>query len=100
MASIRKAGTVVVTALGNIADTTPIPVSLADMTLFQKRIQGAMFGMSNPNWDILRQLELYRSGVLKLDELITKSYPLDEIQQGYQDMHDGKNIRGIIKYAS
>ena len=100
MASIRKAGTVVVTALGNIADTTPIPVSLADVTLFQKRIQGAMFGMSNPNWDILRQLELYRSGVLKLDELITKSYPLDEIQQGYQDMHDGKNIRGVIKYAS
>ena len=100
MASIRKAGTVVVTALGNIADTTPIPVSLADVTLFQKRIQGAMFGMSNPNWDILRQLELYRSGVLKLDELITKSYALDDIQQGYQDMHDGKNIRGVIKYAS
>jgi len=100
MASIRKAGTVVVTALGNIADTTPIPISLADVTLFQKRIQGAMFGMSNPNWDILRQLELYRSGVLKLDELITKSYALDDIQQGYQDMHDGKNIRGVIKYAS
>jgi len=100
MASIRKAGTVVVTALGNIADTTPIPISLADITLFQKRIQGAMFGMSNPNWDILRQLELYRSGVLKLDELITKSYALDDIQQGYQDMHDGKNIRGVIKYAS
>ena len=97
MASIRKAGTVVVTALGNIADTTPIPISLADVTLFQKRIQGAMFGMSNPNWDILRQLELYRSGVLKLDELVTKTYTLDEIQQGYQDMHDGKNIRGVIK---
>jgi len=100
MASIRKGGTVVVTALGNIADTTPIPVSLADVTLFQKRIQGAMFGMSNPNWDILRQLELYRSGVLKLDELVTKNYSLDEIQQGYQDMYDGKNIRGVIKYAS
>ena len=100
MASIRKAGTVVVTALGDIADTTPIPISLADVTLFQKRIQGAMFGMSNPNWDILRQLELYRSGVLKLDELVTKNYSLDEIQQGYQDMYDGKNIRGVIKYAS
>jgi S-(hydroxymethyl)glutathione dehydrogenase/alcohol dehydrogenase len=98
MASIRKAGTVVVTALGNIADTTPIPISLADVTLFQKRIQGAMFGMSNPNWDILRQLELYRAGVLKLDELVTKTYTLDQIQQGYQDMHDGKNIRGVINY--
>ncbi len=100
MASIRKAGTVVVTALGNIADTTPVPISLADVTLFQKRIQGAMFGMSNPNWDILRQLELYRNGMLKLDELVTKTYRLDDIQQGYQDMHDGKNIRGVIKYAS
>ena len=75
-------------------------MSLADVTLFQKRIQGAMFGMSNPNWDILRQLELYRAGELKLDELITKTYTLDEINQGYQDMHDGKNIRGVIKYAS
>jgi S-(hydroxymethyl)glutathione dehydrogenase/alcohol dehydrogenase len=100
MASIRKAGTVVVTALGNIADTTPVPISLADVTLFQKRIQGAMFGMSNPNWDILRQLELYQHGLLKLDELVTKTYSLDQIQQGYQDMHDGKNIRGVIKYDS
>ncbi|WP_430540338.1 NDMA-dependent alcohol dehydrogenase [Mycolicibacterium poriferae] len=71
MASIRKAGTVVVTALGDINSTEPLPVSLADVTLFQKRIQGAMFGMSNPNWDILRQLELYRAGALKLDELVT-----------------------------
>ncbi len=98
MASIRKAGTVVVTALGNIADTTPLPVSLADVTLFQKRIQGAMFGQSNPNWDILRQLDLYRSGVLKLDELVTKTYTLDEVAQGYQDMHDGRILRGVIKY--
>jgi Zn-dependent alcohol dehydrogenase len=37
--------------------------------------------------------------VLKLDELITKTYSLDEIGQGYQDMHDGKNIRGVIKYS-
>jgi len=99
MASIRKAGTVVVTALGNIADTTPLPVSLADVTLFQKRIQGSLFGESNPNWDILRQLDLYRHGVLKLSELVTKTYTLDEVAQGYQDMHDGKIMRGVIKYS-
>ncbi len=98
MASIRKAGTVVVTALGNIAGTTPLPVSLADVTLFQKRIQGSLFGESNPNWDILRQVELYRSGVLKLDEVITKTYKLDQIAQGYQDMHDGKNQKGVVVF--
>ena len=98
MASIRKAGTVVVTGLGNIAEVGA-PVSLADITLFQKRIQGSLFGESNPNWDILRQVELYRSGVLKLDEVITKTYKLDQIAQGYQDMHDGKNIRGVLQYT-
>jgi NDMA-dependent alcohol dehydrogenase len=97
MASIRKAGTVVVTGLGDITDVG-VPISLADVTLFQKRLQGALFGASNPNWDILRQLQLYREGVLKLDELVTKTYTLDEVAQGYQDMHDGKNIRGVIKY--
>ncbi|MBC3192669.1 NDMA-dependent alcohol dehydrogenase [Pseudonocardia sp. C8] len=98
MASIRKAGTVVVTALGNINSTEALPVSLADVTLFQKRIQGAMFGMSNPNWDILRQLELYRSGALKLDELVTTTYTLDQVAAAYEDMHAGKNIRGVIRY--
>jgi S-(hydroxymethyl)glutathione dehydrogenase/alcohol dehydrogenase len=99
MAAIRKAGTVVVTALGNLADVGLPTVSLADITLSQKRIQGSLFGECNPNWDILRQLELYRSGALKLDELITHTYTLDEVAQGYQDMHDGKNIRGVIRFA-
>jgi S-(hydroxymethyl)glutathione dehydrogenase/alcohol dehydrogenase len=98
VAAIRKGGTVVLTALGDITDTTPIPISLADVTLFQKRIQGSLFGESNPNWDILRQLELYRSGALKLRELVTNTYTLDEVAQGYQDMHDGLNIRGIIRF--
>jgi NDMA-dependent alcohol dehydrogenase len=97
MASIRKAGTVVVTGLGKI-DEVGVPISLADLTLSQKRLQGALFGHSNPNWDILRQLQLYREGVLKLDELITKTYSLDEVAKGYEDMRDGKNIRGVIMY--
>jgi NDMA-dependent alcohol dehydrogenase len=95
--AIRKAGVCVVTALGKGTDVG-IPISLLEMTTYQKRLQGALFGASNPNWDILRQLQLYREGALKLDELITKTYSLDEVAQGYQDMHDGKNIRGVIIY--
>jgi len=41
-------------------------------------------------------LELYRAGKLKLDELITTRYSLDEVNQGYQDMFAGRNVRGVI----
>jgi S-(hydroxymethyl)glutathione dehydrogenase/alcohol dehydrogenase len=41
-------------------------------------------------------LALYRSGDLKIDELITRRYRLDEVNQGYRDLLDGKNIRGVI----
>ena len=41
-------------------------------------------------------LELYRAGKLKLDELVTKQYKLEEINQGYDDLNAGKNIRGVV----
>ena len=47
------------------------------------------------DWE-LTELELYRAGDVKLDELITRRYRLEEIDQGYRDMLDGKNIRGLI----
>jgi S-(hydroxymethyl)glutathione dehydrogenase/alcohol dehydrogenase len=43
-----------------------------------------------------RLLGLYRAGDLKLDELITRRYNLDEINQGYEDMLAGRNIRGVL----
>jgi S-(hydroxymethyl)glutathione dehydrogenase/alcohol dehydrogenase len=97
LASIRKAGTVVVTGLGNIEDIGA-PISLADITLFQKRIQGSLFGESNPKIDILTLLRLYTEGHLKLDELVTRTYKLDEVALGYEDMHAGTNLRGVIVY--
>jgi NDMA-dependent alcohol dehydrogenase len=96
-AAIRKAGTVVVTGLGDLTEVG-IPVSLGELTLFQKRIQGSLFGQMNPSSDILRQAQMYRDGQLKLDELITTEYSLDDIVRGYEDMHAGKNIRGLIRY--
>lgn len=97
-ATIRKAGTCVVTGIGNFAETAPM-ISLMDLTLSQKRLQGALYGQCNPSRDIPRQLELYRSGKLKLDELITARYTLDQVAQGYQDLKAGKNIRGIITFS-
>ncbi|RBY75511.1 alcohol dehydrogenase [Geodermatophilus sp. TF02-6] len=93
----RKAGTIVVTGLGDITDKN-LPISIGELTLFAKELKGALFGDSNPHTDILKMLRLYQEGNLKLDELVTKRYTLDEVQQGYEDMHAGKNIRGVIVY--
>ena len=96
-AAIRKAGTVVVTGAGKRTEFG-IPVSIAELTMYQKRIQGAVYGASNPGIDVLRQAQMYRDGRLKLDELITRTYRLDDIAQGYEDMHAGKNIRGVVLF--
>ena len=88
----------VVTGLADPAKAT-IQLSGAILTLFEKRIQGSLFGSGDPFHDIPRMVELYRAGDLKLDELITATYTLDEVNQGYQDLLDGKNIRGVILHS-
>ena len=47
----------------------------------------------------MKLLRLYDAGRLKLDELITKRYTLDQINEGYQDLRDGKIIRGVIIHS-
>jgi NDMA-dependent alcohol dehydrogenase len=95
VAAIRKAGTCVVTSLGSSTDTGA-PISLFELTLYQKRLLGSMFGGVAPMRDISKMLELYTAGRLLLDEVITTRYSLDDVNQGYVDMHAGRNIRGVI----
>jgi alcohol dehydrogenase (nicotinoprotein) len=93
--AIRKGGTVVITGLADPAKLT-VHLSGSVMTLFRKEVKGTLFGNSNPTYDIPKILELYRNGSVHLDELITRTYTLDEVNQGYDDLLAGKNIRGII----
>jgi alcohol dehydrogenase (nicotinoprotein) len=96
--AIRKGGTVVVSGLAGPGQVN-IQLTSFELTLFEKRLQGALFGGGNPFEDIPRMLELYRSGHLKLDELVTTTYRLDEVGAGYQDLLDGKNVRGVILHG-
>jgi Zn-dependent alcohol dehydrogenase len=72
---------------------------LRHVVLYQKRLQGSLFGASSPSKDIPALLELYRQGRLKLDELITKRYTLDTLNEGFADMRAGLNLRGIVDYG-
>jgi NDMA-dependent alcohol dehydrogenase len=92
-----KGGTCVVTAVAPMSQTES-SVNLFELAMWQKEIKGTIFGSLNPRADIPKLLDLYRQGQLKLDELITRRYPLDDINVGYQDMRDGTNIRGVIVF--
>jgi NDMA-dependent alcohol dehydrogenase len=93
-----KGGRAVVTGMGNAANTD-VTLSLFELTLLQKDLQGAIFGGLAPRAAIPELLSLYQEGQLKLDELATTKYKLEDINQGYQDMRDGKNIRGMVIYS-
>jgi alcohol dehydrogenase (nicotinoprotein) len=66
------------------------------LTLYQKTVKGSLFGACNPMHDIKNILSLYKAGQYKLDELVTKTYSLDDINAGYEDMAAGVNLRGVI----
>ncbi len=92
-----KGGTMVVTAIAPMTQTEA-SINLFQLAMWQKEIKGTIFGSLNPRADIPKLLDLYRQGDLKLDELITRRYPLDDINVGYQDMRDGINIRGVVVF--
>ncbi|MBO1902327.1 NDMA-dependent alcohol dehydrogenase [Leucobacter weissii] len=96
-ASIRKGGTLVCTGIGNMT-AVGIPLPITELVTYQKRIQGTHFGHCSPNADIPRQIQMYRDGKIKLDEIITKRYTLDQIAEAYEDMHDGKIVRGVVVF--
>ncbi len=93
-----KGGTCVVTAIGSLLDTE-VSLNLAMLTLMQKNLQGTIFGGGNPHFDIPQLLSMYKAGRLNLDDMVTRQYKLEQINEGYKDMLDGRNIRGVIRYT-
>ena len=92
-----KAGTCVVTGMGSMMDAD-VKLNLFLFTMLQKTLKGNIFGGGSSHIETPRLAALYKSGLLNIDDMITRSYRLEDINQGYQDMLDGNNIRGVIRY--
>lgn len=97
LALTRKGGTCVVTGMSP-QTMTSMNVNMQDFTLMNKTLCGTVLGSMNPAADVPMLLQLYRSGQLKLDEMITNTYSLDQINDGYEDLRQNRNIRGIITF--
>src|SRR6266567_8882027 len=93
--AVGKGGIVVITGLNKLLEPT-IQLPGTILTLFRKTVKGSLFGDCNPTTDIPKILGLYQSGDIKLDEIITRTYTLEEVNEGYDDLLNGKNVRGVI----
>jgi NDMA-dependent alcohol dehydrogenase len=96
---VGKGGKVALTSLAPM-DATDVTMPIFEVIAYEKQIRGCLFGHSNPRSDIPKMLQLYRDGKVLLDELITNTYTLEQINEGYEAMRTHKNIRGLILYDS
>jgi Zn-dependent alcohol dehydrogenase len=76
-----------------------ISIRPLEVQTLEKQIVGCLFGSCSPRRDIPYLLELHSRGQLKLNELITRRYTLEELNSGYDDMRNGRIIRGILDLA-
>jgi S-(hydroxymethyl)glutathione dehydrogenase/alcohol dehydrogenase len=97
MALTAKRGRVVVTNI-HPALEYGASMSMLDLTLMEKQLVGSLFGSGNPRSDIPKLLDLYREGQLDLDGLVTRTYALKDVNEGYRAMREGENIRGVITF--
>jgi len=91
----QKAGNVVVTAI-TPDNVKQIDIPPLELFAAQKAVMGAVYGFASPRLQIPELLGLYREGGIKLRELITRTYTLDEINLGYADLDAGRVLRGMV----
>ncbi len=91
LAMVRNAGTAV--QVSGIEQEVMI-----DMSLFEwdKKYINPLYGKCNPQTDFPKIIEHYKNAEIMLDEMITRTYPLEDLQQAFDDMLTGKNAKGVI----
>jgi NDMA-dependent alcohol dehydrogenase len=99
LAMTAKMGRLVVTNIHPMAENS-VSVNMMDLTLSQKQIVGTLYGSANPRADIPKLLELAACGQVDLDAVVSNTYPLEAINDGYADMRTGRFLRGVLRYPA
>jgi len=92
--ALRPGGSLTLVGLSATDSSTNLPGAL--ITRQEKTIRGSYYGTVTPQRDFPHFLDLYRRGKLKLDELITRRYRLEQINEAYTEMLSGEAARGVI----
>ena len=94
-----KDARIVVTAIAPF-DQMDVQLNLFNLAMYNQALLGTVFGSASPRVQVPNLLNLYDAGQLKIDEIITEEYTLDQVQQGYDDQAAGTIIRGVVKFDS
>lgn len=92
----RPGGMLTLVGLPPMGSATNLPGAI--ITRSEKTIRGSYYGTVNPHRDFPRFVDLYLAGKLKLDELVTRRYRLDQINEAYAAMLGGEVARGVIVF--
>ena len=96
-AMARKGGTIVVVGIAPDADT--LGIDAVSLVRQEKVLKGSYYGSARCHVDMPKMVDMYLSGALNLDELITRRYDLDHVNEAYEDLEKGGVGRGVIVYA-
>ena len=88
---VRNGGTAI--GVSGIEEVVPV-----DMELFEwdKIYINPLYGACRPQRDFPLLMDLYLNQQLQLDEMVTRRYPLDDLEQAFRDMHAGINAKGVL----
>lgn len=93
---IRNGGVCTIVGMAPDGDDMVIPARMLPAT--EKTIKGSYYGSVRPRVDMPKLVDLYLDGQLKLDELVTATYTLDEINEGFAALDRGEGARGVIVF--
>jgi Zn-dependent alcohol dehydrogenase len=93
---LRRGGTAVVVGIAGAQDQ--IKLGAQAVAVSEKVLTGSYYGSARPQLDFPRLIGLYRSGRLKLDQLITRTYSIDEAPRAFADLEAGKQGRGVVLF--
>ena len=74
-------------------------IDLVDMVRDHKTLVGSYYGSVSPHVTFERIIEFYKSGRLDINSVIERKYPLEKINEAYEDLESGKDGRGIIDFT-
>ncbi len=95
--ALRKAGTAVMIGLGPVGDTAPI--DMVDFLRNQKSLLSSYYGAASPHETFDKLIDFYLKGLLDVESLITRTYLLEEINDGFDALARGEDGRGIIVFS-